>query len=469
MLRNALAVLSALLMVATLAVLSPRTASAQAEPEYFLDPATLPFEPLDGAVNGWGEYRDAGYRYEMPADDWNGELVMWAHGFRGEGLELTVDGPPEGLRVWLIDNGYAWGASSYTKNGYNVNDGVTSTKRVAKAIRRRHLGFTREVYIVGASMGGHIAASSVERYPWFYKGAMPVCGVVGDYELFDYFLDFSLGAQQLGLGDSQFPVADNYITEQVPVIRDVMGGATPTSPIYPPVPSFPFGLSDTGEQFKSLVEIASGGERPNFDEAFVFWNAFPDFGSGPGNFLFDLGLGDGTIAGAPYQVIQNEDTVYQLDLDPAVSDAEAEFNDSIERVTTDRRSRPLTGFRNPNPITGDISVPVLTLHNLGDLFVPFHNELEYAADVAAKGQSNLLVQRAIRGVNHCDFSGQEYVEGFSDLVNWVDNGIKPDGEDFLDPAVVADPQFGCRFSRGPHVVGLDLADFSPIFDDGCEG
>jgi pimeloyl-ACP methyl ester carboxylesterase len=188
-----------LLLIATTSVLTSTGASAQdAEPEYFLDPETLPFEPLEGAENGWGEYRGAGYRYELPADpdDFNGELVMWTHGFRGEGLELTVDGPPEALRQWLIDNGYAWGASSYTKNSYNVRDGVTSTKRVAKAIKRRHVGFTDQVYVTGASMGGHIAAASIERYPWFYKGAMPVCGVVGDYELFDYFLDYNLGAQE---------------------------------------------------------------------------------------------------------------------------------------------------------------------------------------------------------------------------------------------------------------------------------
>ncbi len=466
MTRRPLALMAILLLIATTSVLTSTGASAQdAEPEYFLDPETLPFEPLEGAENGWGEYRGAGYRYELPADpdDFNGELVMWTHGFRGEGLELTVDGPPEALRQWLIDNGYAWGASSYTKNSYNVRDGVTSTKRVAKAIKRRHVGFTDQVYVTGASMGGHIAAASIERYPWFYKGAMPVCGVVGDYELFDYFLDYNLGAQELGLGESQFPVADNYIAEQVPAIKEAFGGATATTSIYPPVPAFPFGLSESGEQFKNLVEIASGGERPNFDEAFVYWNAFPS----AGNFMFELGLGDGTIAGGPYQVIENTDTVYQLDLDPALSAAEVDFNDSITRVDTDRMNRPLTGTRNPNPLVGDITVPVLTLHNLGDLFVPFHNELRYAEDVAANGASDLLVQRAIRGVGHCEFNGEEYVEGFSDLVNWVDNGVKPAGEDFLDPAVVADPSFGCQFSRGQHLLGLDLGDFSPIYDEGC--
>ena len=47
-------------------------------------------------------------------------------------------------------------------------------------------------------------------------------------------------------------------------------------------------------------------------------------------------------------------------------------------------------------VEGDPRVPVLSLHDLGDLFVPFSMEQYYAADVAANGQSDLLVQRAIR-------------------------------------------------------------------------
>jgi hypothetical protein len=42
--------------------------------------------------------------------------------------------------------------------------------------------------------------------------------------------------------------------------------------------------------------------------------------------------------------------------------------------------------------------------------------------------------------------------GFADLVNWVSNGVKPAGDDILDPAVVANPNFGCNFTVGPHAL-----------------
>jgi hypothetical protein len=32
----------------------------------------------------------------------------------------------------------------------------------------------------------------------------------------------------------------------------------------------------------------------------------------------------------------------------------------------------------------------------------------------------------------------------------VVNGVKPEGDDVLDPAAVADPNFGCRFSVPGH-------------------
>jgi hypothetical protein len=100
-------------------------------------------------------------------------------------------------------------------------------------------------------------------------------------------------------------------------------------------------------------------------------------------------------------------------------------------------------------------MPFLSLHNLGDLFVPFHNQIVYAEKVAEERRSHLLVQRAIRGVGHCDFTGVELATAFSELAAWVEHGIKPEGDDVLDPAVVAGADYGCRFTdlaSGTHVL-----------------
>ena len=61
-------------------------------------------------------------------------------------------------------------------------------------------------------------------------------------------------------------------------------------------------------------------------------------------------------------------------------------------------------------------------------------------------------QRAIRGVGHCDFTPAEFGTAFIDLVTWVEAGIKPGGDDFLTPAAVADPNFGCAYTDGDHLL-----------------
>jgi len=406
-------------------------------PGYFVDESKLPFTALPGASAYWGKHGKAGYRIEVP-DAWNGRLVMWAHGFRGTGLELTVDNHP--LRDLLIPLGFAWASSSYSRNEYEITSGVQDTHALAKFFEDL-VGEPELVYITGASMGGHVTAVSIEQYGDAYDAALPICGVLGDYELFDYFLDFNAAAQQIGTGASQYPVDPvEYTVLTVPTIKASLESVPGGWPVF---------LNADGEDLKDLTALRSGGFRPNFDEAWFFWNTFPTLATVPGNFLFDLAFGDGTLPRTPGVGVDNSDTVYQFDTDPNLTPDEQTLNDNIVRVAADPQGRNPNGLSQVPVISGDINIPVLTLHNLGDLFVPVHNEIEYASRVAAHGKSDLLVQRAIRGVNHCGFTAVELAAAFLDLVLWREAGVKPGGDDFLDPANVADPNFGCAYTDDP--------------------
>ena len=112
---------------------------------------------------------------------------------------------------------------------------------------------------------------------------------------------------------------------------------------------------------------------------------------------------------------ENVDTVYQLDSDPALTAEEAALNDSIVRVAASPRDRaqrrPDLGVDSPD-IAGDISIPVLSTHTIGELFVPFHMEQLYAQRVADHGASDLLVTRAIRDIGHCSFQLPERIRAF---------------------------------------------------------
>lgn len=401
-------------------------AMAAQPPAYFVDETKLPFDEIAGIPTQriWGVQNGAGYRIEVPVN-WNGSLVMWAHGYRGTGLELTVDNHP--LRAFLVANGYAWAASSYSKNAYDPAQGAKDTHALTMFFNGK-FGKPVRTYITGASMGGHVTGIVAEQWPQSYDGAMPICGVLGDYELFDFFLDFNVAAQTLSGVGALYPYGADYLTATVPATKAKLG------------PAFPFALNAAGQNFKSLVQLRSGGVRPVFEQGFLFWNGVA------GDFLFGLGVGDGTLTRQPGVAVQNSDVVYQFDTNPALSPAEDAFNLAVQRVTADPQARHNNGIANVPPTTGDLRMPMLTLHTIGDLFVPFLMEQVYAQRVAANNASQLLVQRATRDFGHCAFTPTELVTTFVDLVRWVEAGIKPAGDNVLDPAAVADPNFGCTFT-----------------------
>lgn len=397
---------------------------------YYVDETKLPFDALPDTdtTRYWGIHAGAGYRIEVPKN-WNGKLVLYCHGYRGYGAELTVSNPS--IRQYLVKNGYAWAASSYRTNGYDVKTGVMDTHALAKFFNGL-VGKPKRTYIMGHSMGGHITAVAIEQYPKSFDGALPMCGVMGDAELFDYFLDYHVVAQWLTETNVGFPFPSNYASEIVPQMKAELGGAVP--------PGFPLSLSTDGQKLRTATKYLSGGERPLFNAAFAYW----------GNYLFTLGL-DGTLGGIiPGNIMGNMDQIYQLDDDPNLSNEEILLNTEVLRVAPDPQGRHPNGLANVPPISGNINIPVLSLHTVGDLFVPLLMQQIYAQRVADNGKSHLLIQRVIRDVGHCAFTTAEQEKAFEDLVNWVEKGIKPAGDNVLNPGVVADPKFGCQFTPIRH-------------------
>ena len=156
--------------------------------------------------------------------------------------------------------------------------------------------------------------------------------------------------------------------------------------------------------------------------------------------------GDGTINGILTQ--NNLDTQalrYMIDGDPSATSA---LNAAAQKLTAQPDANRLRrdGLRWIPAINGEFRVPVLSMHTLGDMYVPFAMQQSYAKRASDKG-SKLLVQRAQRGAAHCDFTVAEQVESFEALVKWEQGGTKPAGDDVLTAAVVAAPNYGCTFTN----------------------
>lgn len=380
-----------------------------------------------------GIHNGAGYWIEVP-NDWNGKLVLYAHGYRGTGNILTVEAPP--IRQHLIQQGYAWAASSYSTNGYDVESGVKDTHDL-NGLFRKLVGNPTETYITGRSMGGHITGVYAEQYG-DVDGALPMCGVMGDSELFDFFTDYGLLAQSLSGIDKdhqQLMADDKYFAETLPVLQRKLGNGIVYNPA---TKSNVFAkLTEAGEKLEKVTENLSGGKRPIFDLAYR--GAFDDFllWRMPTNLAYGEATGN---------VVNNTDSVYQLDSNPVLTDEEKALNASVLRIANEPNGRNNNGLAAIPKVTGDLKVPTISIHTLGDLFVPFSMEQIYAKRVAEKGKEELLVSRAIRGIGHCEFSNPEQIKAFDDLVNWAEKGVKPKGDNILNPKDVADPRFGTQFT-----------------------
>lgn len=405
----------------------------------------LAFTPLEGAQAYSGVNAGAGYRVEIP-DNWtpgSSDLVMYAHGYRGDTTQLTVTSPGR-LRNYLIANGFAWAASSYTANGYNVVSGVQSTADLLDYFKAS-FGEPRKVYIVGHSMGGHVTARMVTDpdYADDYAGAMPMCGVVGGgVDLFSYFLDWGLLANYYAGLNYAVPFSDAQSADFQAVMFGTENDGSGALGYIPPRGYFAAAgimadLNAAGEAFKTATMYRSGGKRPLYDTAFARWATFA-VGDQSLGWLTDPTSGVGT------NLVGNGTYAYQLDEDyAAVSEEEAALNAGIFRV-----SDPVSDFDDlMYPVTGNINIPVLTLHTVGDLFVPFSMEQLWAQRIADAGNSDLFRARAIRSGNHCAFTMEEEMQAFAELVAWVDDGMTPEGDDILNPEVVAADDFGCRFTK----------------------
>jgi pimeloyl-ACP methyl ester carboxylesterase len=360
------------------------------------------FTALSGAKASFGKLGSAVYRIEMP-DKWNGELVLWAHGYRGSGTELSTESPPQAVRKQLIDQGYAWGASSYSENGYTPGIGADDTLALKKFFVDK-FGAPKRTYLTGASMGGNVITLSLENFGNEYDGALAVCGALAGEEEIDYLTSWAMVGEYLSgvtipLGQGAQAVTQALLTN----MGTALGAAqTPT---------------DKGKRFANVMQNLTGGPRPFFKEGFV------------DQYLVNFGLliADPNRQGLTSRASTNEGVNYHID--PSFGLTDAALNAGVRRLTADSSARDANAHPDAAPTTGRITKPLLTLHGTGDLFVPITQEQSYQAKVKAAGKSELFVARAIRSAGHCKFSDDEYTTAFNDLANWVTTGKKPAGDD----------------------------------------
>ena len=334
--------------------------------------------------------------------DWNGDVVYYAHGFRDVSEQLTLRDQDrfEAFRDALGAEGYAVAYSSFAENGFAVKSGIQRTHQLRGLVASVVDGRVDESFLAGHSLGGAVVVALAERFPQQYDGALAMCGMVGGSRLqteyignvralFDVYYPGVLDGSLLDVDGASFGPA-----EQLEVIAAVSanpaGMLAIASTLQTPLP-----FTNVNQLVESLVRAVgfhvrgvddivdrTHGQSP-FDNATTQYTVNP--------LAPPLGLSQQQLAG-----------LLQL------------ANATVERTSiTPAAANYLDKYYQP---TGDLRIPLVTLHNFWDPVVPYFHEPALARIVADAGASGMLEQRTVYSYGHCDFTTDQAMGAFQAMV-----------------------------------------------------
>jgi pimeloyl-ACP methyl ester carboxylesterase len=333
---------------------------------------------------------------------WNGEVVYYAHGFVDAAAPVAIPATQDNaaaIRDALGTMGYAVAMSSYSSNGYDFDDGLRRTHQLRGLVRSQFGAPTRN-WLVGHSLGAQISLGLAERHASQYDGALLFCGVVGGSRLhfnwlgnvrvlFDFFYPGVLPGNV-----TYMPPGTDLNTQIIqPAVAAITANPTPVFYIAA-IQQTPLAGTNPNEIINSLVYALA-------------WHA--------------RGIADVTDRAQGHLPYENVGVTYT---GPApLAGLLALLNATVPRYDSPPDAQAWLN-RNFEP-TGNVSFPVLTVHTSQDPGVPLFHEQRFGALVAAAGTGNLVVQRTINRYGHCTFTLGETLTAFGDLVNWVEQGVRP--------------------------------------------
>ena len=369
-------VLAVSLAVAAGCASSPPTPSASSPA-----PAAAPV----AATADVGEIAGAPYRIDIPAG-WQGDLLVYARGYVPAGTPRDGATARSPVDEWALAQGYAIARSDYSALGWSVAEAVDDTEKLRAHFVAGH-GAPRRTFVMGHSMGAHIALAVLERHPQHYAGALALCGanapaaelfsehLLPPVVAFDHFFPGVLGLAPGGLAD-------------------------PDSPPWPDAEAIERALQGN--------EAVAGRLAERFD--------IPRDGLAGGLMIRYAVLHELQQRAGGFPVDNREVRYTGMGDDAA-------FNASVRRYTGEPAAMAYAARH--AALTGATSRPVVMLDNHADPTIPMAVTRRYAALAKAAGQgANVLVLPA-QGQGHCEFTPQHQQYALAKLAGWVDSGTRP--------------------------------------------
>ena len=345
---------------------------------------------LDGATRYEGVMGGENIYVFVVPDDWNGELVLYSHGFvdAGEPIQEPDKDNVAEIRDRIVGMGFAWAYGSYRENGMAVKDGAWATRQLVGKFQATVKQQPAYTWLMGNSLGALVAIELAETHPAEFDGIVTLNGMVGGTKAqLDYVGNIRLLFDLFYPGVLPGSVCD--VPEDFDLTYDV---------IYPVVGAVQADPTGLGVISRLKNPRLPGRDGEELVEALVTAIGF--------NFRGLHDVLDRTGGDCP---IDNADTVYEPVLPGYLPDDVLWYiNNMIPRYD---RSVPKEGlFDRYYEPTGDLRIPMVAVHHEHDPVVPLFEEHLYAAKVAAMGCSQNHELRVVPRFAHTDFPADEAAE-----------------------------------------------------------
>lgn len=353
---------------------------------------------------------------------WNGTVLLFSHGYspRLRSPELA----PPGVEGWLLRHGYALLASSYSKPGWALAEAVPDQLAALDAFSAR-VGKPKRTIAWGASMGGLVTVDLAETHPQRFAAALPECGsLAGSIGMMNEALDGAFAFKTLlaphsairlvDTGDDQSNTArvDAVLKSamQTPHGRARIALAAALAQIPPwtvrdskePAPG------DPGAQLSQIAAaFAMGVFLPRADQETRAGGVFSS--NARVDYRRQLAL-SGQRAWVEHWY---REAGLDLDRDLATLDAAQRISASPGAVAY---------MRAHYVPSGELRIPMLSMHTLGDGMTVPTQQQSYDTVVRAAGHGDNLAIAWVRRAGHCNFTPAEQIAALETLTDRLDDG-----------------------------------------------
>jgi pimeloyl-ACP methyl ester carboxylesterase len=367
---------------------------------------------------------------DVPAD-WNGTLVLYSHGYDPRPDNPARNSPDDGTADALLARGYALAGSSYERPGWTV-DTAAQDQLETVAVFSQQFGAPARTLALGTSMGGLVTGQLAERPDAGIDGALATCGLMhGGVDLLNYQLDGAHAIAQLLVPDGRTVRLADFAGNTADV-----GASLQTM----------LAAVETGQQSaagRARIALAAalyhlprwvqGRSEPATDDHAAQQQAqYEQFIAGlsvtyPARVDIETTVGGNPSwnVGVDYRaLLEHADERAQVEAlyREAGLDLEADLAELTDSASVAADPEALAATRATSELTGDLQVPVLSIHTTHDLLAPVQVEEEYAEQVRQAGAQGLLRQAFVHRLGHCAFTPAELVASLAALEDRVVTG-----------------------------------------------